>query len=72
MQREHLDLAQYAFKDPYNFSFLGTVALQCELGIEKNLARRITDFLEEMGKGFAFIGRQYHLTVDGDDYYIDI
>ncbi|MBV3845066.1 DUF1016 domain-containing protein [Bacteroides eggerthii] len=25
-----------------------------------------------MGKGFAFIGRQYHLTVDGDDYYIDI
>jgi predicted nuclease of restriction endonuclease-like (RecB) superfamily len=45
VQREHLDLAQYAFKDPYNFSFWGTVALQCELGIEKNLARRITDFL---------------------------
>lgn len=66
------DLAQYAFKDPYNFSFLGTVALQRELDIEKNLARRITDFLLEMGKGFAFIGRQYHLEVDGDDYYIDI
>lgn len=66
------DLAQYAFKDPYNFSFLGTVALQRELDIEKNLAQRITDFLLEMGKGFAFIGRQYHLTVDGDDYYIDI
>lgn len=66
------DLAQYAFKDPYNFSFLGTVALQRELDIEKNLARRIIDFLLEMGKGFAFIGRQYHLTVDGDDYYIDI
>lgn len=66
------DLAQYAFKDPYNFSFLGTVALQRELDIEKNLAQRITNFLLEMGKGFAFIGRQYHLTVDGDDYYIDI
>lgn len=66
------DLAQYAFKDPYNFSFLGTVALQRELDMEKDLARRITDFLLEMGKGFAFIGRQYHLTVDGDDYYIDI
>ena len=66
------DLAQYAFKDPYNFSFLGTVALQRELDIEKNLARRITDFLLEMGKGFAFIGRQYHLEVDGDGYYIDI
>lgn len=66
------DLAQYAFKDPYNFSFLGTVALQNERDIENNLAKRITDFLLEMGKGFAFIGRQYHLTVDGDDYYVDI
>lgn len=66
------DLAKYAFKDPYNFSFLGTVALQRELDIEKNLADRITEFLLEMGKGFAFIGRQYHLSVDGDDYYIDI
>ena len=66
------DLAQYAFKDPYNFSFLGTVVFESVLDIEKNLARRITDFLLEMGKGFAFIGRQYHLEVDGDDYYIDI
>lgn len=66
------DLAKYAFKDPYNFSFLGTVALQNELNIEKQLATRVTDFLLEMGKGFAFIGRQYHLNVDGDDYYIDI
>lgn len=66
------DLAQYAFKDPYNFSFLGTVALQRELDIEKKLAQRITDFLLEMGRGFAFIGRQYHLTIDGDDYYMDL
>jgi len=66
------DLARYAFKDPYKFSFLGTVALQNELDIEKSLATKITDFLLEMGRGFAFIGRQYHITVDGDDYYIDI
>ena len=66
------DLARYTFKDPYNFSFLGTVALQNELSIEKELATRVTDFLLEMGKGFAFIGRQYHVNVDGDDYYIDI
>lgn len=66
------DLARYTFKDPYNFSFLGTVALQNELSIEKNLAKKITDFLLEMGRGFAFVGRQYHITVDGDDYYIDI
>jgi predicted nuclease of restriction endonuclease-like (RecB) superfamily len=66
------DLARYTFKDPYNFSFLGTVALQNELDIEKGLASRVIDFLLEMGKGFAFIGRQYHVSVDGDDYYIDI
>ena len=66
------DLAQYTFKDPYNFSFLGSVALQNELCIEKELTKRVTDFLLEMGRGFSFVGRQYHLTVDGDDYYIDI
>lgn len=66
------DLAKYIFKDPYNFSFLGTVALQNELDIEKSLTSKITDFLLEMGKGFAYIGRQYHITVDGDDYYIDV
>lgn len=66
------DLAKYAFKDPYTFSFIGTVALQNELDIEKSLASRITDFLLEMGRGFAFVGRQYHISVDGDDYYIDI
>jgi predicted nuclease of restriction endonuclease-like (RecB) superfamily len=66
------DLARYIFKDPYNFSFLGTVALQNELDIEKSLTSKITDFLLEMGRGFAYIGRQYHISVDGDDYYIDL
>lgn len=66
------DLAKYTFKDPYKFSFIGTVALQNELDIEKSLASKVTDFLLEMGRGFAFIGRQYHIVVDGDDYYIDI
>ena len=66
------DLARYIFKDPYNFSFIGTVALQNELDIEKSLTCKITDFLLEMGRGFAYIGRQYHISVDGDDYYIDL
>lgn len=66
------DLAKYAFKDPYKFSFLGTVALQNELDLEKSLASKVTEFLLEMGRGFAFVGRQYHVSVDGDDYYIDI
>ena len=66
------DLARYIFKDPYNFSFLGTMALQNELDIEKTLTDKVTDFLLEMGQGFAYIGRQYRLSIDGDDYYMDI
>ena len=66
------DLARYIFKDPYNFSFIGTVALQNELDIEKSLTSKITDFLLEMGHGFAYIGKQYHISVGGDDYYIDL
>ena len=66
------DLARYIFKDPYIFSFIGTVALQNELDIEKSLTSKITDFLLEMGRGFAYIGRQYHISVEGDDYYIDL
>ena len=43
-----------------------------ELEIERKLTEHITDFLMEMGRGFAFVGRQYHLSIDGDDYYIDL
>ena len=66
------DLAQYAFKDPYVFSFLGTMALQHERDIENHLAEKVTEFLLEMGQGFSYIGRQYNVVVDGEDYYIDI
>lgn len=66
------DLVKYTFKDPYNFSFIGTLALQHERDIEKQLASRISDFLMEMGRGFAFVGRQYKVVVEGDEYYLDI
>lgn len=48
------DLARYIFKDPYNFSFIGTVALQNELDIEKSLTSKITDFLT-MALSFSFV-----------------
>lgn len=66
------DLARDSFKDPYKFSFLGSEVLRNELDVERHLTARISDFLVEMGKGFAYVGRQYHLVVDGDDYYIDL
>ena len=48
------------------------MAFQHEKDIENKLAEKITDFLLEMGRGFSYIGRQYNVKVDGDDYYIDI
>ena len=66
------DLATAVFRDPYNFDFLGTANLKYEADIEKQLTTRITDFLMEMGRGFSFVGRQYKVSVDHDDYYIDL
>lgn len=67
--KEDAALAFYILETARN---IGTLALQHELDVEKELARRVTDFLMEMGRGFAFVGRQYNIVVDGDDYYIDI
>lgn len=66
------DFARYAFKDPYSFGFLGTQSLKNELAIEEKLTEHVVEFLLEMGRGFAFVGRQYRITVDGDEYKMDL
>lgn len=43
-----------------------------EKDIELGLVKNVEKFLLEMGTGFAFMGRQYHIEVAGDDYYIDL
>jgi predicted nuclease of restriction endonuclease-like (RecB) superfamily len=65
-------MAEQILKDPYNFDFLTLEANVRELEIEKSLTEHITKFLLELGKGFAFIGRQYHLPVGNKDYYLDL
>lgn len=66
------DLAKSIFKDPYHFDFLRLSAKVKEIEIEKLLTQKITDFLLELGKGFAFVGRQYAIEVDNTDYKIDL
>lgn len=66
------DLAKSIFKDPYHFDFLNLTTQIKELEIEKLLIKKITDFLLELGKGFAFVGRQYPIEVDDTDYRIDL
>ena len=66
------DFVRYTFKDPYIFDFLGTDAPRRELEVERKLTEHIQQFLLELGQGFAFVGRQVHLEVGGDDFYIDL
>ncbi len=66
------DLANQTLKDPYLFDFLTLKKDADEKSIEEQLTKHITHFLLELGKGFAFIGRQYHLEIGGKDYYIDL
>ncbi len=72
MPKAHSDLAKSIFKDPYKFGFLAIEEKVSEHTIEQKLVENVTHFLLEMGTGFAYIGHQYHIEVDGKDYYIDI
>lgn len=65
-------LAQEVLKDPYNFDFLTLDSDYRERELEQGLTDHIQKFLLELGKGFAFIGSQYHVEIAGDDYYIDL
>jgi predicted nuclease of restriction endonuclease-like (RecB) superfamily len=65
-------LAEQILKDPYNFGFLTLESKVQELDLERQLTKHITKFLLELGKGFAFIGRQYPLQVGDKDYRMDL
>jgi len=65
-------LAIETLKNPYNFDFLGLEDDALELEIEKAMMQHITKFLLELGKGFAFIGRQYSIQVSENEYFINL
>lgn len=66
------DLAHYTLKDPYIFDFLSIGDEAHEREVEKALIQHMEKFLLELGAGFAFVGRQYHLEVGEQDFYIDL
>ena len=68
----HSDLARESLKDPYRFDFLGLGAEASEREIETALVTHVTDFLLELGAGFAYVGRQVLLNVGGDDFFIGL
>jgi predicted nuclease of restriction endonuclease-like (RecB) superfamily len=66
------DLARQSLKDPYIFDFLTLTQPFTERELEVELTRHIEKFLLELGTGFAFVGRQYHLAVSNHDSYLDL
>jgi predicted nuclease of restriction endonuclease-like (RecB) superfamily len=66
------DMATQIFKDPYLFDFAGTANTRREREVEQALVDHIQKFLLELGQGFAFVGRQVHLEIGDQDYYLDL
>ncbi len=72
LPKSQSDLARESLKDPYRFDFLGLTDAAQEREIENALVKHVTDFLLELGAGFAFVGRQVLLDVGGDEFFIDL
>ena len=66
------DLAIECLKDPYKLDFLGLGQEAQERDIEHALVQHVTNFLLELGDGFAFVGKQVHLEVGEQDFYVDL
>lgn len=66
------DMAEQAIKDPYNLDFMTLSAAHKEKELEQGLMDHLQNFLVELGEGFAFMGRQFPIEVDGEDHLIDL
>lgn len=66
------DMAQQIVKDPYNFDFIALAAAHKEKELEQGLMDHLQKFLVELGDGFAFMGRQFCIDIEGEDHLIDL
>ena len=66
------DMAEQILRDPYNFDFLTLSEPFAERELEQGLLTHLRDLLLELGRGFAFVGSQVPLIVDGRSFYIDL
>ncbi len=60
------------FRDPYFLDFLGLKDTYSEADLESAILRDLEAFILELGAGFTFVARQKRITVDGEDYYLDL
>ena len=66
------DQTREILQDPYALDFLALEPRHSERDLEDALVARLTRFLSELGTGFAFVGRQYKLTVGSREYFVDL
>lgn len=66
------DLANSIIKDPYIFDFLTLKENYKEKELESAILEKIKDVLVELGKGFSFVGSQYKISTDNNDYFLDL
>lgn len=60
------------FRDPCFLDFLGLKGAYQEKDLESAILREMESFILEMGTGFAFLERQKRITLDGEDFYLDL
>lgn len=72
MAPEDSELVKELVKDPYDFEFAGLSVRVSERELEDGLVANVERLLTELGRGFALYGRQYHLEVGGQDFYINL
>jgi predicted nuclease of restriction endonuclease-like (RecB) superfamily len=63
---------ELVFRDPYFLDFLGRSGLYAEKDLEQSILRELEGFILELGSDFAFVARQKRITVDSEDYYLDL
>lgn len=66
------DLTKELFKDTYVFNFLDKEKIKCEKDLKNQLINNIIKFLQELGRGFAFVGKEYKLKIDDEEFFIDL
>lgn len=72
LPKQNSDLANEIMKDPYHFDFFSLSEKEFERDFENKLVKHISEFLLELGTGFAYMGKQYNLKVGNKDYYLDL
>jgi len=66
------ELVKGILKDPLVLDFMGVSEFVKESELQRSLITHLKHFMLELGSGFAFVGEQYHLSVGGQDYYLDL